>query len=114
MRKIIVNLVSKRGKNNDNYTYQLRRLHNSLLISIVDTHEKDLPNVDNKSNMRKLCTSSVKSSLTLFSCSIREMYNRVNRSQKQSLMLKSYLPGINTFIFPNRYYDNIFYGKLVY
>ena len=28
-------------------------------------------------------------------------------------MLNSYLPGINTFIFPKRHYDNIFSGKLV-
>ena len=27
-------------------------------------------------------------------------------------MLKSYLPGINIFIFPKRHYENVFYGKI--
>ena len=50
---------------------------------------------------------------TLFSCLIRPMYNKVNRVQKQRLMLNSYLPGINTSIFPKRHYNSIFYEKLV-
>ena len=61
--------------------------------------------------MRKLRTSSVKSSSTLFSCSIHAMYNKFNCSQKQRLVLKSYLPGINTSIFPKRHDDNIFSEK---
>ena len=28
-------------------------------------------------------------------------------------MLKSYIPGINSLIYSNRHYDNLFYGKLV-
>ena len=49
----------------------------------------------------------------LFSCSIHAMFNRVNRSGKQRLMLNSYLPGINTSNFPKRHYENIFSEKLV-
>ena len=55
--------------------------------------------------MRKVHTSSVNSSSALFSCSIHSMYNIVNRSQKQHLMLKSYIPGINLLIGPRRNYD---------
>ena len=51
-------------------------------MSIVETLEKDLPNVDKKSDMRKVRTYPVKSSSTLFSCSICEIYYRVNRAQK--------------------------------
>ena len=82
-------------------------------MSIVDTLEKDLSNVDRKSDIRKVHTSSVKSSSTLSSCSIRVIYNIVSRSEKQRLVLKSYLTGINTSIFPKRHYDNIFSEKLV-
>ena len=64
--------------------------------------------------MRKVRTSSVKSSSTLFSCLIRAMYNRVNRYQKKLLVLNSYPPGMNTSIFPKRNDENIFSEKLVY
>ena len=40
-------------------------------------------------------------------------YNRVNYFQKQRLMLNSYFPGINTSLFSERHYDNIFSEKLV-
>ena len=53
-------------------------------MSIVDIPEKDLSNVDRKSDTRKVRTSSVKSSSTLFSCSIHAMYNRVHCDQKQT------------------------------
>ena len=53
-------------------------------MSVVDTPEKDLSNVDGKSYMRKVITSSVNLSSTLFSCSIHSMYNRVNRDKKMS------------------------------
>ena len=46
--KIIVNLGSKKCENNNNSTCQLSRLQNSLLISISDTPENDLSNVDRK------------------------------------------------------------------
>ena len=48
-------------------------------MSIFDTPEKYLSNVDRKSDMRKVRTSSVNSSSTLFPFSIRAMYNIVNR-----------------------------------
>ena len=41
MRKMIVNLGIRKCKNNDTSTYELTRLKNSLLMSIVDTPEKD-------------------------------------------------------------------------
>ena len=66
-----------------------------------------------KSDMKKVHTSSVKSPSTLFFCSIRATYNRVHRAQNKCLMLKSYLPGINTSNFPKRHYDNILSEKLV-
>ena len=46
--KIIVSLGSKKYKNNNNYTYQLSRLQYFLLMIIVNTPEKDLPNVDSE------------------------------------------------------------------
>ena len=48
MSKIIVNLGSNKFKNNDTSTCQLTRTQNLLLLSIVDTHEKDLSIVDKK------------------------------------------------------------------
>ena len=65
--KMIVNLVSKKEENNDTSSCQLTCIKNSLLMSIVDTPEKDLSNVDQKYYTRKVRTSSVKSSSTLFS-----------------------------------------------
>ena len=67
-----------------------------------------------KYDIRKVRTSSIKSPSTIFSCSKGAMYNRVNRAKKQCLMLNSYLHGMNTSIFLNRHYNNIFSGKLVY
>ena len=61
MSKIVVNLVSKKCENNNNSTCQINRLQNFLLMSIVDTPERDLSNVDSKSDMIKVRTSSVKS-----------------------------------------------------
>ena len=45
MRKMTVNLGSNKFENNNNSTCQLIRLHNSLLMNIFDTPEKDLSNV---------------------------------------------------------------------
>ena len=61
--------------------------------------------------MREVRTSSVKSSSTEFFCSIRAMYNRVHRDQNKGLVLKSYIPGINTSISPNKHDENIFSEK---
>ena len=63
--------------------------------------------------MRKVRTSSVKSPSTVFSFSVCTMYNKVNHDQKQRLMLKSYLPGINSSSFPKRHYNSIFSENLV-
>ena len=41
MSKMIVHFGSKKGKNYDNSSPQITHLHNSLLMSIVDTPEKD-------------------------------------------------------------------------
>ena len=79
---------------------------------IVDTPEKDLSNVDGKYDTRNVYTSSVKSSSTIFSCSLRAMYNRSNIYQKQCLMLKSYIPEINPLIGPKRHYEIFSYGNL--
>ena len=95
-RKMIVNLGSNKFENNDTSSCQLNHLHNLLLMSVYEIPENNLSNVDRKSDIRKVHTSSVKSSSILFSCSIRAMYNRVNFDQKQRLVLKSYLPGIDT------------------
>ena len=57
-------------------------------MSIVDTPEKDLSNVDRKLNKRILIASSIKSLSTLLPCSIRAMYNRVHSAQIQRLTLK--------------------------
>ena len=59
---IIVNLGINKGEKNDNYSFQLTRIQNSLLISIVDSPENYLFNADDKYDMRKVLTSSVNSS----------------------------------------------------
>ena len=74
--KIIVNLDNKKCENYDIYSCQLTNIQNQLLMSIVDTPEKDLYNADRKSDTRRVRTSSVKSSST------RAMYNRVNFAKK--------------------------------
>ena len=81
-------LVSKKGKDNYNYSFQLTSLHNSLLMSVFNFIEKDLSNADGKSDVRKLYKSLAKSSSSLFSCSVHTIYNIVNRAQKQCVMLK--------------------------
>ena len=87
-------------KNSNKYTGHINNIQKVLLISIVDTPEKDVSNVDGKLDNIKIRTSLIKSSSTLISCSIRAMYNRVHCAQNQRLMLKSVIPAINTSIFP--------------
>ena len=41
------------------------------------------------------------------------MYNRVHSDQNKRLMLKSFIPAINTSIFPKKYHENIFSEKLI-
>ena len=57
MSKIIVILGSKKYKNNNNSTCQLNPLQNLLLMSIVDTPEKYVSNVDRKIYKRNVGTS---------------------------------------------------------
>ena len=113
MGKIIVNLGKKIWENSKNSKCHINNIHKSLLISIVDTPEKNVSNIDRGLEKRKVRTSSINSSLLLFSCSISEMYNRVHCSQNQRLMLKSYIPEINQSIFPKKRYENKFSGKLI-
>ena len=74
-KKMVVNFSSNKGKNNDNSSNQINRLHNSLIISIVNTPEKYLSNFDGKSDTIKVSAYSVNSSSTLCSYSIGAMYN---------------------------------------
>ena len=53
MIRIIVNLGSKKGENNNNSSNQLTHLQNSLLMRIFDTTKKGLSNADRKSEMIK-------------------------------------------------------------
>ena len=99
MGKIIVNLSNNKLKNNNRSIGHLNQIKILLFMSIVDTPEKDVSNVDRKSNIRKICTSLIKSSSTLFSCLILAMYDRFHRAQNQRLMLNSFIPAINTSIF---------------
>ena len=66
MRNIIVNLGIIKWEDSNKSTYQLNHLHNLLLMSIVDTPEKSVSNVVRKLDKRKIRTSSIKSSSTLF------------------------------------------------
>ena len=103
--KMIVNLSNKKCRNSNNATGHINHIHKLLLKSIVNTPEKDVSNVDRKVDKRKIHTSLIKSSSTLFSCSIRTMYNRVHRVPNKCLMLKSFIPSINTSFFPKKYYE---------
>ena len=59
MSAMVFNLGSKKGESKDNFSPQITRLQNSLLVVIVDTLGKDISNVYSKSDMRKIHTSSV-------------------------------------------------------
>ena len=76
MRKMIVNLVIKKGDNNENSSPQLSRLHNSLLMIIVETNEKYLSHGEWKADTRKLHKYYVNLSSILFSCSVCAMYSQ--------------------------------------
>ena len=112
MSKMIANLVSKKCEYNNNSTCQLNHPHNSLLMSIVDTPENNVSNVDRKLDKRKIHTYSI---------SHHQHYFLVQYVQciieliviKRRLVLKSYIIGINTSIFPKKHYENIPTEKLV-
>ena len=61
MSETIVNLGSKKCENNYTSSFKLTYQNNQLLMSIVDTTEKDLSNVDRRYDIRKVSTSLVKS-----------------------------------------------------
>ena len=63
--------------------------------------------------MRKVRKFSIKSLSTLFSCSIRVMYNRFHCDQNERFMLEAYIPGINASILPKKHDENLFSEKLV-
>ena len=113
MSKIIVNLCSKKCEDNNNSIFQLNHPQNLLLMSIVDTPENYLSNFHRKLYKIKIHTSSINSSSTLFSCSVCAMYNIFHSDLNKHPMVKSYIPGINTSIFPKKNYENTFYEKLV-
>ena len=108
MDKIIFNLSNNTCENNNNSTGHINHIQNTLLMIIVDIPKKYVSNFDRKLDHRKVRTSPIKSSSTLFSCSIRAMYNGVHRAQNKRLMLKSFIYAINTSIFPKKQYENIF------
>ena len=56
MGKIIVKLSNKKWENNKNSTGHLNNIQKSLLMSIVDTPEKNVSNVDRKVDKRKIRT----------------------------------------------------------
>ena len=65
-------------------------------MSILDTPEKYLSNVEGKSYTSKGFISSLNSYLTLFSRSVCAIYYKGYRTQKKSLVLKLCIPGINS------------------
>ena len=75
MSKMIVNLGSKKFKNNYTSTCKIIHPHNLLVMSIVDTPEKDVSKFNWKSVMRKVRTYKVNLSSKLVYCSIHAMYN---------------------------------------
>ena len=104
MGKIIVSLGNNKCENNNNSICRLNHIQKSLSMSILDTSKKDVSNFDRKLYKRKVCTYSIKSSSTLFYCSIRAMYNIVHHAQNKRPVLNSYTPEINTSIFPKKIY----------
>ena len=87
MGTMIVNLSNKKCKNNNKSTGNLNHIHKSFFVIIVETPEKGVSNVDRKLDKRKIRTSLIKSSSTLFSCSIRAMYNIFHRDIKTNVSL---------------------------
>ena len=59
-----------------------------VLMSIFDTPEKDVSNFNRKVYKINARTPLIKSSLTLFSCLIHAIYNRVHRAKNKRLILR--------------------------
>ena len=112
MGTMIVNLSNKKCKNNNKSTVNLNHIQKSFLIIIFKTPEKGVSNVDSKLDKRKIRTSLIKSSSTLFYCSTSALYNIFHHAQNQRLMMKSFIPSINKSIFPKKHYENIFSENL--
>ena len=108
MGKRIVNLSNNKYKNNNNSTCHINHIQKSLLMSTVDTPEKDASNFDRKLDKIKMRASLINSSSSLFSCSIHVVYNIVYRVQNQRLMLKLFIPTTNRSIFPKKIIKYIF------
>ena len=60
MSKMVVNLGSKKCKNNNISAFQLNHPQDLLLMSIFDIPEKSVSNVDRKLDKRKVRASSIK------------------------------------------------------
>ena len=80
--KMIVNLGSRKCEYKNNSICQLNNIQNLLLMGTSDTPKKDASNVDRNQDNRKVRTTSIHSSSTLFSCSILAMYNKSHPEKK--------------------------------
>ena len=67
MGEIIVNLNNNKCKNNNKSTGHINHIQKLVLLSIVDSPEKDVSNVYSKVEKRKMFTSLIKSPSTIFS-----------------------------------------------
>ena len=102
VKTMVVNVGSEKCGNNYNSSPKISHLQNSLLMSIVLAPEKDVSCVEGKSDTSKVHIYLEKSS-KLFLCSVKSLYNRVHHCQKQRLILKSNISGIDSCIGSNRY-----------
>ena len=68
MSKMIVRLDSNKGEKNYDPSNKISPPHNPLLMSIVETPEKDLYHGEEKEVISKVCTLWVKSYSKLFLC----------------------------------------------
>ena len=76
MRKMIDNLVSKKGDGYDDSSPKANDLHSYLLMHIVHNPKKDVYQTELNKLESKVRTASVNYSYLLFSCSINAMYIR--------------------------------------
>ena len=86
---------------NDNSSPKLTHLQNKLLMRIFEALKNYLSHGEGKPVTRKVHSSS-----TLFLCSVRTIYNRVHCELNKSLMLKSYIPVIDSWIGYN-FFENL-------
>ena len=103
-----MNLGSNKGDRNDDSSPKITGLQSSLLMIIVDNLEKDVSQSKGNTLTRKLRKDYVKSSSSLFSCSIHDIYTRVNCDQKKCLMLKPYITRVYPWIGAKRCYNKYF------